>query len=209
MPRIVDLAERYNAAELILLKDENGDYVYGQREIEQETGLSRQYIRKLARELGRQFDRNGIEVQGKLCVCANCNLFFRRSPSKADRAKRQFCDTYCKESFMIGESHPNWKGGKTVSTFSKWIVNQKAYKEWRQNALDLANYCCQITGIHCEEEELDVHHIKCKADFNDLALDPKNALVVSKEVHRRIHALIHEGKDYEEAVEIVKKEYHK
>jgi hypothetical protein len=34
-----------------------------------------------------------------------------------------------------------------------------------------------------------------------------NGILVCKEVHNRIHAVVREGKDFEEAVEIVREEY--
>lgn len=209
MPRLVSSVERYNAIEMMMLEDNGGNPIYGQRDIERITGLSRPFIRKLAKEMGHQFPRNGIEVVGKICVCTNCGLFFRRSPSKADRAKLQFCDPYCKESYVRGSNHPNWQGGITTNSFSTYITNQKGFKQWKETALINAGFRCQITGILGESDELDVHHIKPKAKFQELALDPANALVVLKVVHQEIHQLIHRGKDFDEAVAIVKEKYAK
>src|SRR5687768_5527779 len=102
MPRIVPAAERMRAMRLMNQRDSGGNLAMGQRHIELETGLSRPYIRKLAREIGHQFPRNGIEVKGKLCMCSNCGCFFRKPPSRAKRAKNQFCDEYCKVAGMKG-----------------------------------------------------------------------------------------------------------
>jgi hypothetical protein len=130
MPRIVSALEKLNAIRL-MTQGRNGVQL-GQREIERETGLSRPYIRKLARDIGHQFARNGIEILGKVCMCTNCGTLFRRPQSKIDRAKQQFCDNLCKLAFMKGPNHPAWKTGKTASSFSSWVKNQADYyQKWQ------------------------------------------------------------------------------
>jgi hypothetical protein len=199
MPRIISSAEKDNAIRLML------DGV-GQRDIERETGLSRPYLRKLAREVGHQFPRNGIEVVGKICMCANCSMMFRRAQSKADRAKNQFCDTLCKEAFMKGPLHPSWKHGKTAATFSTWIKNQGQYDKWRQEVLERDGNQCAISG---RIDNLQVHHILPKAEgFSpEKAFDPANGITLNFDVHQRVHELIREGLGYEEAVQKVREEY--
>ncbi len=192
------------AIQLMKLKDDQGLFIYSQYDIQRETGLSRPYLRKLAKEIRHQFARNGIEIKGYVCVCMNCGAFFRRSPSKVIRSKNQFCGEQCKVDWMKGINHASWVDGKTVNTFSKWVQQQADYGRFREEALALADYKCQISG---RTDNLDVHHVKPKAQYHDLALDPENALVVCEEVHNRIHSLIREGKDFEEAIELVRKEY--
>src|SRR5688572_27609229 len=116
MPRIVSAPEKLRAVDMMLAKDNEGKYIFGQREIERETGLSRPFIRKLAREMGHQFPRNGKEVQGVLCACYNCGSFFRKPLSRVQRAKKQFCEEDCKVAFMKGVNHPSWKTGKSAAT---------------------------------------------------------------------------------------------
>lgn len=188
----------------MMQKDEQGNHLYSQYNIENETGLSRPYIRKLAREIGFQPERNGVERRGEKCLCVNCGAFFYKPPSRVKRAKNQFCDEQCRLDWTKGVNHPSFKEGKYMNSFSKWIQNSSDYKLWKEQALKRAGYKCEITG---RTDNLDVHHIKNKADHHELALDPKNALVVCEEVHRRIHELIREGKGFEEAVKLVKEEY--
>lgn len=204
MPRNVSEAERAEVVNLMLTKDDNGEYIFGQREIEKMTGLSRPYIRKLAKNIGYQFARNGIEVRGQICVCCNCGSFFRRPKSKVIRAEKNFCDEVCKEAYMKGPSHPSWRHGNSASTFSKWVQNQSEYKEWRQKVLARAGHKCEITGV---TTDLDIHHLCPKASHYDKAFDVDNGIVLSKECHRRIHELIRDGKGYEEAVDILRAEY--
>lgn len=177
-----------------------------QRDIALATGLSRPYLRKMCRGMGHQFPRNGIEVRGDVVICACCGMYLRRPPSKVTRASVHYCSNTCKNMYARGEKHANWKGGVSSNTFSKWLKNQSSYDEWRKQVLERDNYTCQITGIKASEEELDCHHIQPKADYQHLALDVSNGITVCQKAHDRIHALVREGKGYEEAVELAKKE---
>jgi hypothetical protein len=206
MPRSVNAATKFL---IVKLMTEGKDGVpLGQREIERETGVSRQYIRRLARNLGHQFPRNGIEIVGKICMCANCGAFFKKPPSKIKRAKNQFCDIYCKEAFFKGINHPNWKHGKNVETFSTWIKNQASYDTWRQSVLERDGNQCVISG---RTDNLQAHHIFQKAEnFSpEKSLDPSNGITLNFEVHVEIHDLIRKGVGFEEAIEVLKKKYNK
>lgn len=178
----------------------------GQREIQRETGLSRPYLRSLAEEIGYQFPRNGIEVLGRLCMCLNCDMIFRRHPSKVYRARRQFCSEECKKAYMTGPEHPMWKNGSTMKSFSEWVKNQSEYKKWREEVLERDMHKCSISG---RTDDLQVHHIFPKAEgINpEKAFDVNNGITLNKEVHNEIHQLIHRGSDYEEAVETLRKKY--
>lgn len=204
MPKVVSEAEQNEVINLMTEKDEKGNFIYGQREIERITGLSRPFIRKLAKKIGHQFPRNGLEVKGQLCVCTNCGSFFRRPKSKVIRAEKNFCDEICKEVYMKGPNHPMWQQGQTASTFSKWVQNQSEYKEWREKVLARAGYQCEITG---STEGLDVHHILPKATNYDKAFDLDNGIVLSKECHKKVHEFIRAGYDYDEAVQKLREEY--
>lgn len=206
MARVVHPSEQMMIVDMMLSMDSSGNYIYTQRDMERETGKSRQYIRKLAKIVGHQFPRNGIELVGKICVCTNCGVFFRRSASKVDKVKNQFCDNYCRESWTKGVNHPGYKTGKTFATFSQWIKNQSGYKKFREAVLERDGNRCVVTG---KIEELDVHHIYFKNEMSnpEKALDVSNGITLSKEAHRRIHEIIREGADFEDAVELLKREY--
>jgi hypothetical protein len=206
MPRLVSSSERLQIIRMMLDKDDSGEYIYTQREIEKETGMSRPYIRKLAREFGHQFPRNGIEVQGNIYMCTNCGCLFRRSKSRAIRARHQFCDEECKIAWMKGPQHPAWKKGKTASTFSQWIKNQSGYIKWREQVLDRDERKCRISG---KTDNLEVHHILPKAEgyFPEKALSVDNGITLNTDVHDEIHELIREGVDYEEAIERLRQKY--
>lgn len=201
MPKIVPTEQRMNVINLML----NG---MGQRDIERETGLSRPYIRKLAKETGHVFPRNGVEIRGILCICTNCDSFFYRPQSRVDRADKIFCDEDCRKIYSVGSNHPNWKIGTYSNTFSKWIKNQKSYHEWTKKVLEKDGYKCVISG---KTDDLHVHHILPKKESAnpELSLSLENGLTLNAEVHREIHALIHSGIGYEEAVIQLKEKYNK
>lgn len=201
MPRKISIAEKIEAIRLIKEGKQS------QREIASNTGLSRPYLRKLSMELGHQFPRNGLEIRGEICMCMNCGMFLRRPNSKIERATTHFCSTTCKALYTRGDKHHSWKGGGSSSTFSNWIKNQSTYHDWRRAVLERDNYTCQITGISASDQELDVHHIMPKAEYQHLALDVNNGVTVCQEAHDRIHVLIREGKGYDEAVNLTKAEF--
>ena len=68
------------------------------------------------------------------------------------------------------------------------------------------NYKCVISG---RTDDLRVHHIlpKMEGVNPEKALDPDNGITLNREVHEKIHEIIRQGNDFEEAIEIVKMEY--
>lgn len=205
MGRHIPDSEKSEAIDLLMALDKDGNYLYGQRELERMISLSRPYIRKLAEMVGRKFLVNGVDILGQLTICVNCGQFFRRPKSKVDRANKQFCDEQCKIDYCKGSNSSNWKDGKSARSFSIWLTGQSEYKQWRQNALNRAGNKCEISGI--DDEELDVHHLYPKSKFHHLSLDDSNSLVVAKSVHRRIHFYINKGYDFQKSVELVRKEF--
>ena len=201
MPRIVESPAKTHAINLLL------DGI-SQRQIARITGLSRPFIRILAKSIGKKFQRNGIDIQGELCMCSNCGSFFRRPHSKVVRSKNQFCDAICKNAFVQGPNHPNWKNGVSASSFSSWVKNQSGYDTWRRDVLERDGYRCCISG---KENDLDVHHIMPKAEeFNpEKAFDVSNGMVLNREIHQRIHELIREGFGFDGAIDKLKAEYKK
>lgn len=176
-----------------------------QRQIEILTGLSRPFIRKLANNMGYKFARNGHEIVGELCMCLNCQEFFRRPKSKVIRAKNNFCSAVCKKWYSRGAMHHGWKGGGSVNTFSKWILQQAGYTEWRDAVLARDNHTCALTGL---KENLEAHHIlpKVHEENRHVSLDVSNGITICKVAHTRIHQLMREGKTFDECVAIIREE---
>jgi hypothetical protein len=178
----------------------------GQREINRLTGISRGFIRDLAKKINFQFKRNGFEILGQLCMCANCGGLFRRPPSKVRRAKTTFCSPVCKMSYMKGINHPGWGSGEKSLTFSMWCKNQSFYKDWREQVLERDEHKCIISG---REDNLEAHHVLPKAeDYHpEEAFNVDNGITLNKEVHQKIHDMIRDGWGFEECIEKLKQDY--
>lgn len=177
-----------------------------QREIERQIGASRPYIRKVSREIGFQFPRNGVEVRGTMCVCNCCGAFFFRPKSKIERAEKNFCSLSCKGQFMRGSNHHSWKDGSTAKSWSTYVMNQSGYKKWKNEVLEKFNYRCAITG---RKTDLECHHIKPKAENEspELVFDPNNGIVLCKDIHIEIHQMMDKGIPGEECIEQLREKY--
>ena len=96
----------------------------------------------------------------------------------AERNERHFCNRKCRGKWrsenIIGESHPNWKGGYEPYYGTNW--DQK-----RREAMERDEYQCALCGLTDEASkqihgrELDVHHVIRLNDFEN----PVHANVVS------------------------------
>lgn len=168
-----------------------------QRDIHRLTGADRNTIRKMAREIGFQFPRKGIEIKGNLCVCDHCKNMFYRNKYAIDHASKHYCSTSCKRWDMRGPDHPSWKDGETARNFSSWVYNQLEYKEWRNEVLKKYGNRCAISG---RTYDLEAHHIMQKAEgFSpESAFDVENGICLNKEVHTRLHQLVKQGYDPEQ-----------
>lgn len=179
---------------------------FGQREIQTALGLSRDYLRALAKQNNHVFPRNGVEVIGQEVECLNCRKMFRRSASKVKRSEHHLCSNECRKIYFRGSLHFNWKNGKYSQTFSKWITSQAAYKDWRSAVLIRDKNRCVISG---QTVGLEAHHIFQKAeDFSpEKSFDVSNGITVCKPIHNRLHQLSKNGVTTQEHLDQVKKEF--
>lgn len=201
MPRKVSEAEE----QFLIMLIRSG---VAQRDIERDYGASRTFLRKLAKKIGYQFPRNGIENVGQVCMCASCGRLFRRPRSKVERAKYNLCSDVCRVDYMRADKAGAWKDGSSVRSFSSWIVNQQGYEDWRKAVLERYNYKCAISG---RDYDLHCHHIEFKGKEENYgkALDVDNGIILNEEIHKEIHKLAREGLTFEEACEKLKKKYSK
>jgi len=113
-----------------------------------------------------------IKTKPNLCKCGNIKSFYAIECSNCSFKKR------------VGESNPNWRGGKAKYD-SLWLKN-------RILVLKRDNYTCQCClnrgGI------LNVHHIKSIKNFmyNELekAHDLSNLITLCRKCHNKTHDLI-------------------
>lgn len=117
----------------------------------------------------------------------------------------------------LGPNNPAWKGGRVP--LHTMIRHSKKYEDWRNNILRSRDYTCQVSGQR--SGKLNVHHIKhfkelltdfiIKYNINSQTInseelyllmeqftpfwDESNTLVVTEEIHKRIHSNGYEDLD--------------
>jgi len=105
----------------------------------------------------------------------------RQNMSKAKRGK------------WLGEKNPHWKGG--VHQKHLQMRASGAYKQWKQEALELRGHKCQDCGVAqssiCEccgtHIRLHVHHVQSFAHFPESRFDPLNSEVLCPKCHFSRH----------------------
>lgn len=170
------------------------------------TNISRPYIRKLARSVGFQFPRAGIEQRGILCACVHCGILYFRSASKVDRAEQNFCSVPCKNWFQRGVNHPSWKDGDRIRSFSSWVTQQADYKKWREAVLERCGRKCVISG---RDYNLEAHHVLAKAESMNMedVFKVDNGISLNDEVHQRLHQLVSQKVDPIKIFAMLKNEF--
>ena len=139
---------------------------------------------KIKMGLSRKGNNNPNWQGGKIkrkCIFCNKEFFVIFSLIKKGWAK--FCSRKCKELWqsknIIGENHPNWKGGASFEPYPLgWTKTFKEQIRYRDK------YKCQKCGIPEVEygKRLDVHH----RDFNKNNLDLNNLISLCKSCHMKI-----------------------
>lgn len=68
------------------------------------------------------------------------------------------------------------------------LYTLRQLKMWRGQVIALWNARCFVTQKHLNSGgEFEAHHLWCKSRYPELALDPKNGVLLSKDIHRRFH----------------------
>lgn len=84
---------------------------------------------------------------------------------------------------IMGEKHPNWKGG--ITPINDKIRKSLEYKLWRISVFKRDNWICQKYKIR--GGELVVHHIENFDKNGNSRLDTNNGITLSKKAHTEFH----------------------
>jgi 5-methylcytosine-specific restriction endonuclease McrA len=111
--------------------------------------------------------------------CKYCYKSFLVKPSAVKRYST--CSKECQRKSRQDEKNANWKGGKTTKKERKKLMSRKEYKEWRLSVFIRDNYTCQT----CMKRggDLEAHHIKPWAQFEDLRYDVNNGQTLCETCH--------------------------
>ena len=119
--------------------------------------------------------------------CTQCGTEFRRSPSSVRTGQQNtFCSHSCKGKWMsqnlLGDRHPNWKGGNIEYLTSLIHANQRV-KDWAVTVLANANGACE----RCGDPAAEAHHKREVEELLALILDPANGEALCKGCHVAHH----------------------
>ena len=101
---------------------------------------------------------------------------------------RKFCSKHCATSFQMshtfGESHPRWKGGKTIHKSGYVLIRAKDHPFVNKNNYILEHRLVmeKYLGRFLEKHE-DVHHINGIKHYNRI----KNLILLTKSKHAQYH----------------------
>lgn len=116
-------------------------------------------------------------------VCEICGKEFTQKSTEAIStfANRRFCSHECGwigQTYLSGEDHPLWTGGKKRRDFR--------HEVWAKRVISRDNATCQkcgTTGV-----ELHAHHIKPFIDNEDVRFDIDNGITLCHACHWNIHS---------------------
>ena len=99
-------------------------------------------------------------------------------------AQCQYYDRDKCECFLPGKTFEDcWR--KQIRHSNKDIRNSREYKEWRTAVFKRDSYTCQKCGQ--KGGELNAHHIKPFAEYQNLRFYINNGITLCKKCHRKAH----------------------
>lgn len=120
--------------------------------------------------------------------CEYCGKEFAQRPTEAITSfwGRKFCSHDCGwlgQTYLSGENHPNWTGGKRPRDFR--------HEKWARQIVIRDKATCQrcgITGV-----EMHAHHIKPFIDNKELRYDSDNGECLCYQCHWNEHSALNEN----------------
>ena len=187
-------------------------------------------------------ERRGSDKHGNalwLCKC-DCGNEVVVYGGHLRRGITMSCGCYQKDKAreIVGEGHPNWKGGITL--ISDHLRNLPIVTQWRKDTYIRENNRCQLTGKKVHGGNSDVHHLKAFStivleahELHNIQVKPQvkdyteeelhkleeyieswhkntlNAVLLSEDVHNLFHSLYKYGDNTQEQFEEFKERYMK
>lgn len=92
--------------------------------------------------------------------CTFCDSLIKKKKSqiRSSKSRKYFCNRACKESFISGKNHPNWKGGLAS-------CRNRAIKKY---GLKCSNKKCKLRGINLPKFAFEIDHIDSDRNNNKL-----------------------------------------
>ena len=159
--------------------------------------IYKKHIIKKCLECGNEFEVLYCRRKRKFC-CYKCSVnhskgkkhywipstVFKKGHKVSEEIRKKISKSKIGKPGLIGENHPNWKGGKTTKE-RKILMSRKEYKQWRIKVIERDNYTCQECGQI--GGDLQAHHIKDWANNKKERYLIRNGVTLCIECHKYVH----------------------
>lgn len=116
--------------------------------------------------------------------CSWCGDTVERTRWELEEHDHHFCDEQCMGKWrsrnVVGEDHPQWKGGTCTDFGSNWF--------WMRRKIRARDEVCQVCGEDGSKQSLDVHHIVPRSEFDvvENSNKPYNLVLLCRSCHKRV-----------------------
>jgi hypothetical protein len=146
--------------------------------------------------LGQKSWNKGLKMSKEFCEkCKSHKMPNNIGIVRSEEYRRKSSELH--KGLMVGENHPNWKGGVTPEVMK--IRNSLESKLWREAVFKRDNYTCSKTNI--KGGILAVHHVLNFSQFPELRFDVNNGITLSKEAHIEFHKIYGKKDNNKEQIE--------
>jgi len=119
-------------------------------------------------------------------LCEICGKSYEKPVGLGGKnwGKRKYCSHKCYSKMvkvrMLGENHPNWKGGIAKNRSKRYVGGE--YRECRKKVFERDDYTCRICGAN-SGSYLETHHIIPVREAPEKEFDMNNILTFCLPCH--------------------------